>query len=219
MDSLLLFLAGRGIAFGFSAASVPGPLQGFLINTSLRYGWRRTLFIVVSPLIVDIPIILAVLLALETVAAVVPNIVDVIRIIGGLFVFYLAWGALQDLRQKSTFAAAAADAPRAEQTRAGTFSRALVLNAVSPGPYIFWTTINGPLLKQGLDESLLHGVVFMLAFYGTFLSGLIALAILIDWLGTLDERLGTGILVASVIVLVLMGAWLLYDGISAFVQI
>ncbi|MEL7234435.1 MAG: hypothetical protein AAGK74_08065, partial [Chloroflexota bacterium] len=66
MENFAIFLVGRGVSLGFAAAALPGPLQAYLLNTALTQGWRRALFVLVSPLIVDIPIILAVLLALNT---------------------------------------------------------------------------------------------------------------------------------------------------------
>ena len=216
MNNILFFLIGRGVILGFSAASVPGPMQGYLINTSLKFGWRKALYIIASPLIVDIPIILTVLFALETMEAVVPQIVDGIRIIGGLFVLYLAWGAMQDLRQDNLLTAT--DTTQSISNNGiSILGRAMLLNLLSPGPYIFWTTVNGPLLKQGLEQSVGHGVAFLIAFYGTFLSGLIAIAVFIDWLRRLDKRVSQGILVFTIILLVGLGVWLLYEGVSAFV--
>jgi hypothetical protein len=39
------------------------------------------------------------------------------------------------------------------------------MNALSPGPYIFWSLVTGPILLRGWRVSPLHGVGFMLGFY------------------------------------------------------
>jgi threonine/homoserine/homoserine lactone efflux protein len=216
MENFAAFLLLRGVSLGFSAAALPGPLQGYLMNTTLKHGWRRALYVVVSPLIVDIPIVLAVLLALETMAAFVPRVVDGVRIAGGLFVLYLAWGAWQDFRRGGALQAAAAEQNSTPDTPRSTFSRALLMNAISPGPYLFWTTVNGPLLQDALSHSVLHGVMFIVAFYGTFLSLLALLAVLLARLSAIDERLTRGMVLAAALLLTVLGAVLLYEGVTSF---
>lgn len=211
MENFAIFLIGRGVSLGFAAAALPGPLQAYLLNTALTQGWRRSLFVVVSPLIVDIPIILAVLLALNTMEAVMPNIADIMQVVGGVFVLYLAWGALQDYRNNVSLTDP--EAPATQQTARGTFTRALILNAVSPGPYLFWTTVNGPLLQQALERSAGHGVVFLLAFYVTFLSGFMVMAALVSALRTLNDRLTRGLILAAAVLLAGIGLWLIVGGV------
>ena len=41
----------QGAALGFTAATVPGPFQAFLISESLAGGWRRGAPIAFAPLI------------------------------------------------------------------------------------------------------------------------------------------------------------------------
>lgn len=211
----LLALFSRGFALGFAASATPGPLTGYMMNISLKHGWRRALWVIVSPLIVDIPIILAVLLALGTMEAVVPRVVDVIQVIGGAFVLYLAWGAWSDFRTGNTLA----DSPTPEPTPAisnrGTLTRAMLLNALSPGPYLFWTLANGPLLQQALEQSALHAIIFLVVFYGTFLGMLTAQAFALDRLRRLDPRLMRGMLLAASLLLAGVGGWLLVTGLRA----
>ncbi len=214
MDNFALFLAGQGLGIGFSAAMLPGPLQGYLMNTALKHGWRRALFVVVSPLIVDIPIVLAVLFALDALAAFVPQIVDGIRILGGVFVLFLAWGAWRDVRAGTLLWDAAEDAPTVADTSTPrqTLSKAMLLNALSPGPYLFWTTVNGPLLQQGLTRSVWHGITFLVAFYGTFLGLLVVMAMGIDRLRRVDPRLTRALLLVVAGLLTVFGGWLIYTG-------
>lgn len=211
-ENLLLTLLVRGVGLGFSAAVLPGPLQGYVMNTALKHGWARALVVVCSPLVVDIPVILAVLLALETLSRVLPRLTDGISIVGGLFVLYLAWGAWKDFRAGAVISTDdAPDAPT--ETVRGTFGRAMMVNALSPGPYLFWTTVNGPLLKQALAASAGHGVAFLVAFYGTFLGLMAAFAVAIARLRTVNPGFTRWLVLVAAVLLTLFGVRLVFEGI------
>ncbi len=210
----LFTLLSRGFALGFAASVTPGPLTGYMMNVSLKHGWRRALWVIVSPLIVDIPIILAVLLALDAIATRLPQFIDIIRGVGGIFVLYLAWGAWNDFRAGTT--ATEIDTPQqVGDLNLTILPKAMLLNALSPGPYLFWTLANGPLLQQALEQSPLHGIIFLIAFYGTFLGLLTAQAFALDRLRRLDARLMRGMLLAACVLLAGVGGWLLVTGLIA----
>lgn len=204
----------QGVTVGFSAGVMPGPMQSYLMNTALKHGWRRALLVVVAPLIVDIPVILAVLFALDALASVVPTVIDIVRVVGGVFVLYLAWGALKDFRAGTTFADGIdAEATTTEGPRR-TFAQALLMNALSPGPYLFWTTVNGPTLLAALETSFWWGVAFVVAFYTTFLGGMAVIALSVDRLRTLDPRLTRALLLVVAVLLAGFGAYLIYQGVT-----
>lgn len=207
----------KGMTVGVSAGGMPGPLQGYLMNTALKYGWRRGLLVLIAPLIVDIPVIIAVLVALDALAGVVPVVVDVIRVVGGAFVLYLAWGAFQDYRSGVDFAAVKTDEQAAGETPRGTFTRGLMMNVLSPGPYLFWTTVNGPTLLAALEQSIWHGAAFLVAFYGSFLGFYLLLDLGVDRLRTMDTRFTRGLLLVITVLLVVFGANLLREGIAGLV--
>ena len=85
----------QGIGFGFAAASQPGPFQTYLISQSISQGWRRTLPSALAPLLSDGPIIALCLLALSQVPI---WMAQVLYAVSGLFILYLAWGALRAWR-------------------------------------------------------------------------------------------------------------------------
>jgi threonine/homoserine/homoserine lactone efflux protein len=213
-----------GIGFALSAVTVPGPLTAYLLHVTLRGGWRRGLYVIVSPLVVDIPIILMALLILNQLQAVVPVAIRLIQVAGGLLLLWIARGAWQQYRAGAQPGAGAAavgvkvgvgveagpmdDAPR------HIFRRALLMNVLSPGPYLFWSTVNGPLLLRALAVSPLHAAGFLVAFYGTFLGGLLLLSLLFDRLGHLNPRFTRGLLLATVVLLLLFGGRLIVQGLT-----
>jgi len=99
------------------------------------------------------------------------------------------------------------------QVSRSILARGVLMNILSPGPYIFWSTVNGPLLVKGLQQSVWHGLAFLLAFYGTFL-GLLALIIsLFDRVRVLDPRVTRAVLLLTIVLLVWFGVSLLVEGI------
>ena len=205
----MIELLVRGLTLGLNAGLSPGPLQTYVIQTSLLLGWRRSLIVALSPLITDIPIIVLIVFVL---AQFPPAFIQIIRIAGGVFLLYLAWNTWKDIQRGVRIGAVhAGSAPTSQRT---VLLRAVQMNYLSPGPYIFWGTINGPLLIQGLNQSLLHGLGFLLGFYGMFLSLMCGLILLTDRLRTLSDRANRVILVGLALVLAVFGLSLIVQGIT-----
>ncbi|MEL6526128.1 MAG: LysE family transporter, partial [Chloroflexota bacterium] len=88
------------ISLGLSATSIPGPLQAYLLNITLNYGWRRGLLVILSPLITDGPIIFVTVFVLQQ----IPEwAIQSIRAAGGLLLLWIAWGAWQQLQSGAEF--------------------------------------------------------------------------------------------------------------------
>lgn len=199
------------MSVGLSAAALPGPLQAYLLNITLRFGWRRGLLVIFAPLIVDGPIILITVFLLGQ----LPDAaLQAIRIVGGVLLLWIAWGAWGQLRAGASFTA---ESDRADDS-AETISPQRVLgtsaamNIFSPGPYLFWATINGPLLLQAIEQFGLAGAVGMLlGFYGTFLGALALLVVLFNRLGQIDPRFTRFVLRLTIALLVWFGTSLIAE--------
>jgi len=205
----MIELVIRGITLGMNAGLSPGPLQTYIIQTSLKLGWRRSLIVVLSPLLADLPIILLIVFVLSQFP---PTFIHIVQIVGGLFLLYLAWNAWKDARSGARIGGGSEDRPITSQR--GILIRAVQVNFLSPGPYIFWGTINGPLLMQGLRQSVLHGIGFLLAFYGMFLGILCGLVLLTDRLRHLSDRANRWILMGLALILAVFGLSLIGQGLG-----
>ena len=223
----------QGAALGISAAATPGPLQTYLINQTLIGGWRRGAIVAFAPLISDLPVVVLILLLLEQLPA---HFIPFISTIGGAFALYLALNLLRQwsiTSQKSTVDSncntnthqptlSKIDEPIRESsnrsTTASVLTRAVLLNLLSPGLYMFWSLVNGPILITALRESVLLGVAFLLSFYLIFLSGMLLIVMIFHY----ARRLGTQVVrimtLASIIILGVMGLYLAYEGLSAFTE-
>lgn len=166
----------QGVTFGFAAAVQPGPFQTYLIGQTVSHGWRRTLPAVLAPLLSDGPIIALVLLILSW----VPNtIIQVLRLIGGTFVIYLAFGAFKAWRRFES-------QTTATQPVQKSLFQAAFINLLSPNPYLFWSLVGGPLLVAGWRLAPINSIVLLFGFY-LILIGSMAVGVVL--LGA-TERLG-----------------------------
>jgi threonine/homoserine/homoserine lactone efflux protein len=201
----MLIYITRGIALGLAAAAQPGPLQTFLIARSLDQGWRRTLPAALAPLISDGPIIALVLLVLSQIP---PWFERFLYLAGGIFVLYLAWNAFKAWR---AFDPTATTAP--SSTRQSVL-RAVMTNFVSPGPYIFWSLVLGPLLVAGWRETPANALGLLLSFYGTFIISLMGIIILFGSARQLGPKVNRGLLGVSAVALMGFGCYQIWIALS-----
>lgn len=199
--SVLSFLT-QGIILGVSAAASPGPFQAYLISQSLRLGWRRALPVALAPLISDGPIVLLVLLVLTRMP---DELLRILQIAGGVFMIYLAWKALQAYRSFDQ------RGPAGEQERQ-SLVQAAMMNFLSPGPYVFWSILAGPILLRGWAMGPGNGIGFIFGFYGALVACLAVLVILFGSAGRLGPRATRILLGLSALALFGFGIYQLVTG-------
>jgi threonine/homoserine/homoserine lactone efflux protein len=198
----------QGAALGVTAAATPGPFQTFLISETLKGGWHQSLPVTFAPLLSDLPIILVSLFLLDQLPI---NFLRIISIIGGIFVLYLAWSAWNEWR--------AGPINLSVSVKENKFSvgllKGMVMNFLSPGPYIFWLLVTGPILLTALRYSSLYGAAFLLGFYGVFIGSLIILVVIFDQTRRLGAQVVHTLLLLSIVILGVFGFILLKQGISS----
>src|SRR3954452_22725153 len=92
---------------------------------------------------------------------------------GALFVAWLAWEALHG---------------RSDEQASGDLRRAVVVNALSPHPWLFWATVGGPLVVAASTGG---GAAFIAGFYATLVGTKVAIAAIVES----GRRRGSGQLV------------------------
>jgi len=193
----------QGVGFGLAAASQPGPLQTYLITQSVTRGWKRALPTALAPLVSDGPIILLCVLVLSQ----VPNWMQrFLYIVGGLFVLYLAYGSYKAWREFHEFQA------QPETPDHQTIFKAALTNALSPGAYIFWTLVTGPILVRGWREAPINGIGFLLGFYAAMIASLAAIIIIFGVAGKFGNKFNRALLGISTIALFCFGLYQLWIG-------
>ena len=193
----------QGIGYGFAAAVQPGPFQTYLISRSLSRGWRRTLPAALAPLVSDGPIIMLCLLVLSQVPLWFQR---ALYIAGGFFILYLAYGAYKSWRNFD---------PNLPSVSAGTRQsvlQAALMNALSPGPYIYWSLVTGPILLRGWRETPVHGIGFLAGFYVTVVSSLLAIILVFGTASQLGPKINRILLGISALALLVFGLYQLWQG-------
>jgi threonine/homoserine/homoserine lactone efflux protein len=196
----------QGLTLGFAAGAQPGPFQTYLISQTLSQGWRRTWIAAFAPLVSDGPIVALALLVLSQ----VPDWFQrVLQIAGGVFVLYLAWGAYK------TWRAFAPEADAAPQTGPRSLLRAATMNALSPGPYLFWSLAIGPLIVTTWRDNAPNAISIVLAFYVAMISLNFAVVLLFGQAARFGNQVRKAMLGASVLALAGFGLYQLWQGIFA----
>jgi threonine/homoserine/homoserine lactone efflux protein len=201
---LLVYLS-QGLILGGTAAAQPGPLLVYLLSQTIRNGWRRTLPAAFAPIISDGPIVLLVILVLTR----TPDwSLQLLRIIGGLFLIYLAYRAYKSYKTAVT------TTPQIMQSTHHGMLNAALMNLLSPNPYIFWATIAGPIFIAGWRQAPGNGVSFVLGFYLMLVGGFMAFIALFALTRRLDVRVSRLLSGISALVLLLFGLVQIWLGMS-----
>jgi threonine/homoserine/homoserine lactone efflux protein len=195
-----------GITYGFAAAVQPGPLTTYLISQTLSSGWRRTMPAILAPLISDGPIAILMLLLLSRVPT---GMVHWLRLLGGLFLFYLAWGAWKTWWQ---FDEKVATFPRS--SRQSMLNAALV-NLLNPNPYLGWSLVLGPLLLKGWRETPANGVSVVAGFYSAMIASLAIIILIFHAARNLGPRVNRALVGVSAVALACFGLYQLWLGVMA----
>ncbi len=189
---MLLTTLLTAAAVGFSAGVTPGPLQAIFLSYAVKGGWKKALPAAFAPLVSDAPVITLVLLLLSS----LPNaFLRALQLGGALFLVYLAWDSFKAFRHYQEVA----EIPQGNSLQ--TLLKATLVNLLAPGPWLFWSLINGPNFLQTWAVSPWWGAGYLVSFYGTFILTNIALIGLFSGVRRMGEKVRRGMLLGSAIAL------------------
>ena len=126
---------------------IPGPLSLLMISNSLNYGLRRSYPAFLGGVIASICLLSASALGLGALLLASEQLFSALKIVGALYLFYLAWQSWKQSRQpaRATTVPDAAPKPRFR----ALFGRAFVLGASNPKDILFFAAF----LPQFLDPN------------------------------------------------------------------
>lgn len=192
----------QGLGFGLAAASQPGPLQTYLISQALTRGWKKSLVNAFAPLVSDAPIILLCVLILSQ----VPDWFQTfLYIASGLFILYLAYGTYKTWKNFD-------ENQSQPESKIDGLPKAVLMNFLSPGPYIFWSLVTGPILVKGWRETPIHGISLLLGFYISFISTLMLIIFIFGTAAKIGPKVNRAMLGISAIALFFFGLYQLWQG-------
>ncbi|MFP4031562.1 MAG: LysE family translocator [Desulfococcaceae bacterium] len=166
-DSIWQYLIS-GTVFGLSAGFSPGPLTALVISETLKHNAAEGAKIAMAPLITDLPIIVAGVWAVSL-AAGASWALGLIALAGGGYLARLGW---ESLRFRGVSGETETVPPR-------SFRRGVIANLLNPNPYLFWGTVGGPLLAQGLTHSPAAAGLFLVPFYGLLVGVKVGIAVVV----------------------------------------
>ncbi len=203
----MLVYAILGATYGFAAAVQPGPFTTYLISQALTSGWRRTVPAAFAPLLTDGPIAVLALLVLSNVP---PALVQWLRLLGGGFVLYLAYGAWRSWRDYRL------EAPLPVRSARENVLKAATVNLLNPSPYLGWSLVMGPLLLKGWREAPSRGIAAVAGFYAAMFATLIAIILIFHGARSAGRRITRALIGVSAVALAGFGLYQIWLGTSAW---
>jgi len=194
-----------GLGLGLAAGVSPGPLLTLVVSSTLARGFGAGLRVALAPVLTDAPIIVLAILVLQGLPS---SWLVWIGALGGCVVIYLGVGTLRSPIQ---------DRQPEQEDRGSALDlwRGAVVNLLNPHPWIFWTTVQGPMLVRGWRRDPVTAIAFVVVFYMAIVGSKIAIA----WLvargrHALTDRWYRGLLMGCGVLLTGMGLWLVLQAIS-----
>ncbi len=132
-----------------------------------------------------------------------------LQLAGGVFLLWLAAGALRSFRRGPAPANAGETAGRR------SLLKGVLVNFLNPNPWLGWTLVLGPLLLKGWRESPARGVALVAGFYGTIVAGMAGIVALSAGARRLGPRVARALVGISALALAAFAAYELWSGASA----
>lgn len=158
-----------GAVFGLAAGISPGPLLTLVISETLRHNKREGIKIAVAPLITDIPIVLLTIFILSKMLH-SDIVLGFISILGGIFIAYLG---IDSIRSKGI-------ETDVQDLKLKSIRKGIIVNILSPHPYIFWLMVGAPITLKAYQASPLAAFAFIITFYVLLVGSKISIALVVD---------------------------------------
>ena len=158
-----------GAVFGLTAGISPGPLLTLVISETLKHNKREGVKIAVAPLITDIPIVLLTIFLLSKMSS-FDMVLGIISILGGIFIAYLGYDSIKSKGIEIDV----------QNLRLKSIRKGIIVNLLSPHPYIFWLMVGAPIIIKAYQASPTAAFAFITAFYVLLVGSKISIALVVD---------------------------------------
>ncbi|MBP3865264.1 MAG: LysE family translocator [Pseudomonas sp.] len=138
---------------------IPGPLSLLMISNSLNYGLRRSYPAFLGGVFASICLLSASALGLGALLLASEKLFSALKIVGALYLFYLAWQSWKQSRQPATVTNVPEAAPIPRFS--ALFGRAFVLGASNPKDILFFAAFLPQFLNP--DLPFLNQLLVMIA--------------------------------------------------------
>ncbi len=193
MDLLII-----GVGMGIVGGLVPSPLHMIALSQVALGHWARALRVLIgAPLLIDGCLLLVTLFFYRFIP---PGIAHYVAYFGGVALIGFATYSLWELCAKTHH-----EMSESAALNYASLSVALFAEVASPGTWVYWITVAGPLLAEGRQKGYARVVPFfvggIVGFYG---AALFTLSLLV-WGAGLHKRFKQHLFLAANLLLLLMG--------------
>jgi len=165
---MMAFLSA-GALLGFSAGFSPGPLFALVLAQTLQHGIREGCKVALAPLVTDLPLIILSVLLLRQLED-FKQFLGCISLLGALYLLQMAYGTFRCGPSESSF----------EGSAPQSLGRGMLVNALSPHPYLFWFSVGAPTILKGVNGGDPWAApAFVLGFLGCLVGAKMILAVLV----------------------------------------
>ena len=168
MLDLIEFLA-MGSFLGLAAGMSPGPLLAVTISETLQHGKWEGIKVAISPLITDLPIILAVLFVLSHLTS-SDFVIGIIAFFGAS---YLIYSGIESLNIKK-------DSVELNLEKKDALKKGVIVNFGNPHPYVFWLSIGGPIIYKSFSTHVWATILFIAGFYIFLVGSKVVVALIVE---------------------------------------
>lgn len=153
---------------GLSAGFAPGPLLTLVISETLRHDIRSGVKVALSPVFTDLPIIVLTMTVLSQLSG-FHNILGIISLIGGSVILFMGYESMNPKPPEPDF----------QEVEPKSLTKGILVNALSPHPYLFWLGVGGPIISKAMNFGITGPVIFISSFYVLLVGSKILLAVLV----------------------------------------
>lgn len=164
---MITTLLTSAFVLGLSSGLTPGPITTLVIFQTLKYGVGEGIKVALAPLVTDAPIVLLTLFLLARISN-LENVLGVLSVFGGLYLFYLSY---ESIRFKGATQTEIGEQPH-------SMRKGITVNFLNPSPYMFWMSIGGPLVLKAFQTHIAFSLFFIVPFYGVMVGSKCLLAVI-----------------------------------------
>ncbi|HCY87249.1 MAG TPA: hypothetical protein DHV36_19105 [Desulfobacteraceae bacterium] len=157
-----------GLVLGLSAGLAPGPLLTLVVSETLAHDMRAGIRVALAPLISDLPIVAVTMVVLAGLSQ-FNTVLGIISLVGGAVILKMGWAGLKTSGVTLDYSD---KAPR-------SLSKGVLVNVLSPHPYLFWISVGGPAVTRAWQISPGAAVGFVFLFYLLLVGSKVMLAVLV----------------------------------------
>ena len=157
-----------GTLLGLSAGFAPGPLLALVISETLQHDIKSGVKVALAPILTDLPIIIVTLFILAKLSN-FHNILGIISLTGGLVILFMGYKSLRTKGVELNL----------KETKPKSLTKGILVNALSPHPYLFWLSVGAPTVTKAMSQSIIAALAFICSFMALLVGSKIVLAILV----------------------------------------